>query len=157
MTWLILGIAILVFGMLAAIAVIGFHDGDRPGDAIVTAALTSARQPDETRPVIVAAVRNTSAVPVLVGLRVRRTLTTGTISSHVPWRTSRRRYRADDQDTVGVVPPGAPGIFRVPVRARGRCYRLVAVIGQDGRRLRVLTVPVAYTRETDRLVMREGL
>lgn len=156
MTWLFLGLAaLLAFGMAGALAVTGLRDGDRRADAIVTAALASSRQPDETRPVIVATVTNPSAVPVLAGLRVRRALTAGTMSARVPWRTSGRRYRAGEQDTVGVVPPGESGTFSVPARARGRCYRLVAVIGQDSRRLRVLTVPVACTPETERLA-RQG-
>jgi hypothetical protein len=138
-------LTLVLLGGLAALAAAGFRNGDRPGDATVTAVLAVARQPDGSRPVIVATVVNRSAVPVMVGLRARRFPVAGTLAVRVPWRTAGRRYLAGEQDTVGVVPPREQAVFQVPVRAAGRRYRLTAVIGQSGGRLRVLTVPVTGT------------
>jgi hypothetical protein len=138
-------LTLAVLGGLTALAVAGFRNGDRPGDATVTAVLAVARQPDGPRPVIAATVVNRSAVPVMVGLRVRRFPWAGTPAVRVPWRTGGRRYQAGEQDTVGVVPAGERAVFAVPVRAAGRRYRLTAIIGQSGGRLRVLTVPVTGT------------
>ncbi len=150
-------VALVVWAGLAAIGITALRDGDQPSDARVTAAIAPAGQPDETRPVVVATVRNPSTVPVMVGLRVRATLTAGTLTARVPWRTRGRKYRAGEQDTVGIVPAGESAVFTVPAPARGRRYRLVAVIGQSGRRLRVLTVPVRGGREMERVVMGEML
>jgi hypothetical protein len=137
------------------LAIAGLRNGDRPGDAAVTAELAVARQPDGARPVVVATVANRSAVPLLVGLRVRGGLTAGALSVRVPWRTGGRRYRAGGQDTVGVVPGWESAIFRVPVRGGGRRYRLTAVIGQSEGRLRVLTIPVTVTEMMESVVMKE--
>jgi hypothetical protein len=137
--------ALAAFGMLTVLAVTGFRNGDLPADARVTAVLAEARQADERRPVIAATVRNASDVPVLVGLSVRTSFFAGGMTARVPWRTAGRRYRADTHDALGVVPAGEAASFRVPIRRHGRHYQMVAVVGQDGRRLRVLTVPVAAT------------
>jgi len=54
-----------VFGIIAAAGVLavlfyclaaGLRNGDRPGDALVTALLRTAAQPDEPRPLVIAAV-----------------------------------------------------------------------------------------------------
>jgi hypothetical protein len=44
---------------------------------------------------------------------------------------------------------------RVPWRTGGRHSRLVAVIGQEHRRLRVLTVPGAGGQEVERVVRKK--
>ena len=152
--FLIAAAAVIV--VLAWLVVAGFRDGDEPADARVSATLARSGQPDETRPVVIATVRNPSACPVLVGLSVRRSLTAGTLSARVPWRTAGRGYLAGAQDTAGIVPPGESATLRVPVRQPGRRYRLVAVIGQSGRRLRVLTVPVTVSRVMESAVMEEN-
>jgi hypothetical protein len=152
MVLIVLGVVVLV--LVCGLAVAGFRNGDRPGDAAVSAELATARrQPDGDRPVILATVANRSAIPVMVGLRARRSLTLGALTARVPWRTQARRYRAGGHDTVGVVPGWESAIFRVPVLVAGRRYRLTAVIGQSGHRLRVLTVPVTGTAGMDRVVM----
>ena len=53
----------------------GLRNGDRPADATVTAVLRDAGQPDEPRPVILAAIGNPSATPVLAGLGARKAWT----------------------------------------------------------------------------------
>jgi hypothetical protein len=58
-------------------------------------------------------------------------------------RTARRRYNADRQETIDVVP--AYGMRVLPVHfaaLRGR-YRVVAVIGQADHRLPVVGMPLA--------------
>lgn len=151
MTGFIIGllIALAVFSMFAMLALTGFRNGDRPGDATVTAALSDPTQPDEPRPVVVATVRNPSDVPVMAGFRLRPSLFEGSMTARVPWRTLGRRYLPRRQGTVGIVPPGGSASFRVLARAKGHRYRLVAVIGQSGRRLRVLTVPVTPSHVTE--------
>jgi hypothetical protein len=157
MTWLFAILAAAVWCGLVVVGITALRDGDQPADARVTAVLAGSGQPDETRPVVVATVRNPSGVPVMVGLRVRARLTAGTLTARVPWRTVGRRYRASEQDTVGVVPAGESAVFGVPAPASGRRYRLVALIGQEERRLRVLTVPVRGTRGMERVVMEQKL
>jgi hypothetical protein len=154
---LVIPIVAAAVALLCWLLIAGLRNGDRPGDAAVTATLAMARQPDGARPVILATVANRSAAPVLVGLRARGSLTAGALKVRVPWRTLARRYRAGEHDTVGVVLGWESAVFRVPVRAPvgagGRRYRLTAIIGQSGRRLRVLTVPVATTGMMERVVM----
>ena len=57
--WIIAGAG--VFAALYYCAVAGVRNGDRPGDAKITALLTTGTQPDEARPVIVVHVRNRSS------------------------------------------------------------------------------------------------
>jgi hypothetical protein len=136
---LIIGVAVLA--ALVMVAGHGFRSGDLPADARVTAVLSGAGQPDEPRPVVVATVRNPSAVPVLAGLSVRRTrvpeLLTGGMTVTVPRWTASRRYRAGSHATVGVVPVDAATQFIVPVPAGSGRYLLTVVVGQAGGRLRV--------------------
>jgi hypothetical protein len=146
--------ALVVFAMFLEAA--GSRAGDRRGDATVRAVLGDAGQPDEPRPVVIATIRNPGPVPVLAGLSVRRSfvperLDPGT-SVAVPRRTAwrrgaRRRLSATAHATVGVVPAGETAELTVPVRRLGRRYRLTAIIGQDGGRLRVFRLPVAASAE----------
>jgi hypothetical protein len=147
--------AVALVILVCWLVIAGFRNGDRPGDAAVTAELAVARQPDGLQPVILATVANRSAVPLLVGLHARGGLTAGSSTVRVPRRTRARRYRAGAQDTVGVVPGWESAIFRVPVRAGSRRYRLTAVIGQSEGRLRVLTIPVTVTEMMERVVMKK--
>ena len=58
-------------GLLAALyycLAAGLRNGDRPGDARVTAHLATGTQPDERRPLIVVTVRNPSGTPVIAAL-----------------------------------------------------------------------------------------
>jgi hypothetical protein len=147
-----MGIALLVLGaaaLLAAgvgwLAVQGFRNGDQPLDVTVSAELRGAGQPDEQRPVVVAEIRNPSGTAVLAGLsarpaRVPRWLVSRQVT--VPRRTARYGLRAGRPETVGVVPAGGTARFAVPVAAPGRWYRLTAVAGQAGGRLRVHVIPV---------------
>jgi hypothetical protein len=144
------GIVVLcVFGLGLARA--GTRAGDRAADAVVSAWLSSARQPDETRPVVIARVRNPADVAVVAGFSVRpRKLPDwlgAAASVSVPRRTARRRFRAPAQDVVGVVPAGGDAEFAVPALTRARGYRLTAVIGQGGGRLRVFRMPVTSCGE----------
>jgi hypothetical protein len=137
----------LVMAAAIALALAGFRAGDRPGDATVTAVLDDVPHPDGPQRVVVATVRNPGPVPVLVGLSVHRRRVPGWLgagmSVTVPRRTRRPRYRPGVQATVGVVGPGESACWSVPAPRSGRHCHLVAVIGQSGRRLRVVTLPVS--------------
>jgi hypothetical protein len=139
-------VPVIIAAALIAVSA-GFRAGDRPGDVTVTAAMGSVAQPDGRWPVVVATVSNPGAVAVLVGLSVRRgrvpDLLSGGISVSVPRRTTRHRLRSSRQAVVGVVAAGATAVWTVPLTSPGRRWRLVAVIGQADRRLRVIGVPVA--------------
>jgi hypothetical protein len=142
---LVLGAAALLAAGVGWLAVQGFRNGDQSLDVTVSAELRGAGQPDESRPVVVAEIRNPSGTTVLAGLsarpaRVPRWLVSRQVT--VPRRTARYGLRADRQETVGVVPAGGTARFAVPVAAPGRWYRLTAVAGQAGGRLRVHVIPV---------------
>jgi hypothetical protein len=131
-------------GVLAALScclAAGLRNGDRPGDALVTALLRSGAQPDEPRPLVVATVRNSSGTPVFAGLTARAALLpAGVATTHdvsVPRRTLRGKFRPERYGCVGVVPAGGAAEFAVPVAARARRYVLTAAVGQEGGRLRV--------------------
>jgi hypothetical protein len=139
------GLGGLALAGLGWLTLLGFRHGDRPLDAKVSAQLRDSGQPDEPRPVVVAAINNSSGAAVMVGLAARPSqipalLSPGSIS--VPSLTARRALRAGAYETVGVVPPHRTAGFAVPVTATGRRYRLVAAIGQSGGRLRLHRIPV---------------
>ena len=129
-----------------AVALKGLRDGDRPLDVTVRAAPARARHPEGAPRSVLAWVDNPGPVPVLVGLLVRRSrcpawLAPG-LNARVPLRTSHPKFGPAAQDTVGVVAPGDSEGWPVAAPAGGRRGRLVAVIGQAGGRLRVITLPV---------------
>jgi hypothetical protein len=135
---------------IAAVAVLafaGFRAGDHPADATVTAVLRTVPYPDGSQRMVSATVRNPGSVPVLVGLSVYRSRVPawlgGGMSVTVPHWTGRRRYLPGAHATVGVVGPGDGACWSVPAPASGRHCHMVAVIGQSGGRLRVITLPVA--------------
>jgi hypothetical protein len=143
----IMAFAFATFAALGWRAVAGLRDGDRPGDAKVSALLRDSGQPDESRPVVIAMVRNPSDKPVLAGLSARRTVMPELLrcgpSVTVPMRTARRNLRPTAYATIGVVPPHASARFPVPIRGRARRYLLTAAIGQAGGRLRLHRLHVA--------------
>lgn len=130
------------FGLLHS----GLRAGDRPGDVTVTAELGLSAQPDGCRPVVVATVRNPGAGPVLLGLSVQATRVPSWLGSGlhvcVPRRPARQQLRPVRQAVVGVAGPGTAERWLVPVPGRGRRYRLLALAGQQDRRLRVIQLPV---------------
>ena len=136
----IIGAAGVFAGLFYCVAA-GFRNGDRPGDALVTALLTTGAQPDEARPLIVVTVRNQSGTPVFAALTVRAALLpAGGAARHdvsVPRWTLRGKFRPGKFATVGVAPAGGAAEFAVPVPARARRYLLTAAVGQEGARLRV--------------------
>lgn len=141
-----------VLAALYRLAAAGFRNGDRPGDARVTARLTAGDQPQETRPVIAVTVHNQSGTPVLAALRARRALLpgwlAGTHSVAVPRLTVGRRFRPGRYPTVGVVPAGGTAVLALPVPVRARRYLLSVALGQEGGRLRLHQLrlgPVCYT------------
>ena len=119
----------------------GLRNGDRAGDAKVTAVLTTGTQPDEARPAIVVRVRNPSGTPVFAALTARRALLPAGLASAqtvtVPRWTLRRKFNPEQYAAVGVAPAGGAAELAVPVRARARRYLLTAVVGQEAGRLRV--------------------
>jgi hypothetical protein len=120
---------------------VGVRNGDRPGDAKITAVLSTGTQPDAARPVIVATVRNPSGRPVLVALSARRALLPALLTEPrgvtVPRLTGRKKFLAGEYETVGVAPAGGSAELAVPVTVRARRYVLTAAVGQEGGRLRV--------------------
>jgi hypothetical protein len=156
----ITGVAILLGG-LYWLATAGFRNGDRPGDARVSARLVTVSQADETRPLIVATVRNPSGAPVLGALRVRAALLpdwlAGTQAVRVPRRTAGRALRPGRFVTVGVVPAGGTAELAAPVPAGARRCLLTVPVGQEGGRLRVYRLrlgPVCFTGTgRDELIM----
>lgn len=142
--------AVVIAATLSAMTA-GFRAGDRPEDATVTAVMGSVAQPDGRWPVVMATVHNPGAAPVLVGLSVRRRLPdllSAGVSVTVPRRSTRHQLRADRQTLVGVVAVGKTAQWAVPLAAPFRSCRLVAVIGQADRRLRVIGVPVTAARSS---------
>lgn len=139
---------ILVTAALLALDA-GSRAGDRHGDVTVSAVMGSAAQADGRLPVIVATVRNPGDAPVLVGLSARRRRLPAWfdagMSVSAPRRTARRRLSASRQKVVGVAGAGDTALFHVPVPPRSRRCELVAVVGQSGSRLRVMSLPVAPT------------
>jgi hypothetical protein len=130
-----------VITVLAYCLAAGLRNGDRAGDAKVTAVLTAGTQPDEARPVIVVRVRNPSGTPVFAALTARRALLPAGLASAqtvtVPRWTLRRKFRPQQYAAVGVAPAGGAAELTVPVRTRARRYLLIAVVGQEAGRLRV--------------------
>jgi hypothetical protein len=136
-------------GVLAALCYCleaGLRDGDRPGDAQVTALLSTGTQPDtvppdRASPVIVVTVRNPAGTPVLVALSARRALLPAPLTEprgvSVPWLRGRGKFLPGKFETVGVAPAGGAAELAVPVTARARRYVLTAAVGQEGSRLRV--------------------
>lgn len=121
-------------GALAALcrlAAAGFRNGDRPGDALVTAV-------PATRAV---AVRNPSGTPVIVGLTARPARLPAWLAAphdvSVPRRTLRGKFAPGRQDCVGVVPAGGAAEFSAPARSPTRRAVLTVAVGQEGGRLRV--------------------
>ena len=120
---------------------VGVRNGDRPGDAKITALLAAGTQADEARPVIVVHVRNPSGTPVLVALSARRSLLPAPLTEprgvSVPRLTGRGKFRPGKYETVGVAPAGGAAELAVPVTVRASRYVLTATVGQEGGRLRV--------------------
>ena len=133
------GIAV-VLALGWSLVVAGLWAGDQAGDATVTAPA------DAGQLAIVALVRDPGDVPLVTGFTARRRLLPRWLDAgmtvRVPRRTARRRFRAGVHGTVGVVPATSQAEFRVPVAAPARRYRLTAVVGQAGGRLRVVRIPV---------------
>ncbi len=122
-------------GALAAVyrlAAAGFRNGDRPGDALVSAVL-STTGPATTG----AVVRNPSGTPVLVGLTAGPARWPARLASphavSVPRWTLRGKFDPARYECVAVVPAGGAAEFAVPPCAAV----LVVAVGQEGGRLRV--------------------
>ena len=149
----IIASAVALAGTYSLVA-LGVRNGDRPGDARVTAQLRIVAHPEGARPLIVAQVSDPSDTPVLVALRARRALLPAWLAESrgvgVPRRTARRRFQAERYATVGVVPAAGAAEFAVPVPARARRCLLTVAVGQEGGRLRVHWLrlgPVRYPAE----------
>ena len=117
---------------------------------------------------VIFVVRNPGDAPLMVGFTARRRWIPGWLDSGMsvsaPRRTTRRRFRAERHDVVGIVPARRDARFAVPVRRLllpalplppallpalppaaprflARRFALTAVIGQSAR-LRVFRIPV---------------
>ena len=154
---------IVVLALLFWVAAKGVRDGDGPADAMVSAVLRDAGQPDERRPVIVATVANPSGRPVVAGLSARPGSLPAWLAGAghpltvtVPRRTARGKFRPGGYATVGVVPASATVRFLVPVdRAAGR-YVLTAAVGQGPGRLRLHRLHIPGARVAVRADMPVG-
>jgi hypothetical protein len=123
----------------------GMRNGDRPGDAQVSALVGTG--PGGGNPLIFASVRNPLGTPALTALRVRRGFIPGALigrfTVRVPRWTKGRRFRPGAYETVGVVPAGGKAEFPVPVPERAHRYVLTVAVGQQGGRLRVYRLRLA--------------
>ena len=125
-------------------------------NSMVTAVLSSGDERVWCQGAVSVDFANRSAKPVLVGLSVRTQFwpswRRARQKTKVPSRPGRRRYRADAQQTIGVVP--ANGIVRLPVRipSGSRRRRVVAVVGEADGHLRVISmrIPARRAAGTDR-------
>jgi hypothetical protein len=129
------------FAGMCWLALEGFRNGDRPGDAPVRAGLRSSGQDGEVRPVAVVAVRNPGRAPMLVAVAVRPARLpgwlAGPVSIAVPRRTTRPGYRPGGFPTVAVVDGRQRAELQAPVPAAARRYLVTVLVGQAGARLRV--------------------
>jgi hypothetical protein len=170
-------------GALAAgylLAAAGFRNGDRPGDALVSAVLPTTVFPTTVFPAAglpaavfpatvfpttgraaaTAVVRNPSGTPVLVGLTARPARWAAwPAPSHdvsVPRWTLRGKFGPARYACVAVVPAGGAAELAVPAwRPRGATVLTVAV-GQEGGRLRVHRLrlgPAGYLAEGRQTIM----
>jgi hypothetical protein len=137
---------------VCALAAAGFRNGDRPGDALVTALVAAAAQADEERPLIIVTVRNAAGTPVIAALRARRAVLPAGVAASCTVRvarwTARRRFRPPRYATLGVVPAAGAAAFTLPVPVRARRCLLIVAVGQEGGRLRVHQLrlgPVSFT------------
>jgi hypothetical protein len=118
----------------------------QPDDAAVTAVFNVADYPDKGTATVTVVITNPGNTPVLVGLSPRRPGWPGRgPRTTVPYRTNRRRYRADRQAAVGVVPPESASRLLV-LLPTGRRYRLAVIVERSDGRLRVISVPVTVDR-----------
>jgi hypothetical protein len=140
---------------LAAVCLLtaeGFRNGDRTGDALVTARLmagahTAGGHTGDARPLIAGRVRNPSGTPVIAALDARPAslppLLAGPLTVTVPRWTGRRKFRPGRYTCVGVVPAAGSAEFAVPVPLPARRYLLTVAVGQEGGRLRVYRLRLA--------------
>jgi hypothetical protein len=133
-----------VLAAVYCLAAAGFRNGDRPGDALVSAVPATAT----------VAVRNPSGTPVLVGLTARAAFLPGWLSSphdvSVPRWTLRGKFDPSRYDCVGVVPVGGAAEFAVPFPPAARRAVLTVAVGQEGGRLRAHRLrlgPAGYLAE----------
>lgn len=149
MIGLVISLALILLITTAALLAVdaGMRAGDRDGDVRVSAVTGVATQAGRYLPVVVATVCNPGATPVLVGLSVRRRRMPAWLEAgmevRVPRHTARKRLRAGRHTVLGVLGSGETARWPVPVPPGTRRCRLVAVVGQAGGRLRVLSLPVA--------------
>lgn len=102
---------------------------------------------------VVISIFNPGSRPVLAGLSVRPRRRPDWLGpgprTRIVRRTAGRRYRADRQAMIGIVP--AAGISLLPVdfaAIQGR-HCVVAVLGQSDSRLRVISIPLGTRSEHD--------
>jgi hypothetical protein len=136
-----------VFAGLYYLGVAASRNGDRPGDALVTALVTTGAHPEGARPLVVATVANPSGIPVLAALTTRRDRMPALLADPhvvgVPRLTLRRKFRPDRYESVGVVPAGGTAELTVPAPVPARRYVLTVAVGQEGARLRVHRLRIA--------------
>lgn len=124
----------------------------RPFDPTMTILFTILVPHGQGESVVVTSIDNPGPRPVLAGLSIRRRRCPAWLD---PWlgtgarRTAGRRYCADRQAALGIVPVGGISVLPVHFAAIRRRYRVVAVIGQPGRRPRVISMPLASRPEAD--------
>lgn len=140
-----IALGVIPFSGIFLLAENGIRNGDRPGDARVTAEARLSGHPEERRPMLIAEIQNPSAGPAVTGLTARRAvapewLAPGDVT--VPLRTIRRGLRPGAYDTIGVVPAFETARLAVPVDRAARRYRLTVAVGQRDARLRLHRIVV---------------
>jgi hypothetical protein len=151
---LYLTIAIVALPVFLAAAVVLVSKADSEGFSgpwEVTVTAESVLSKGHQQPAVLATVTNPGPGPVLIGLRVRKRLCPAWLGARTKtraaWRPTRRRYRADRQTVVGVVPQGESATLSVQVTGvPRRSFSVVAVVGHYDRHLRVISVPVRVPR-----------
>jgi hypothetical protein len=145
---LIVGVIAYLIGV---ISIVGHAENrsvarSRSGASMVTAVLSGVDGRVRCQGAVDVDFSNRSARPVIVGLSVRADFFPGwprvRHNTKVVSRPERRRYRADAQGTIGVIP--ANGIVRLSVPApHDSCRRrVVAVVGEADGHLRVISVRI---------------
>ena len=119
-------------------------------DVTMTILFTFLASHGDGESLVVASIVNPGPRPALAGLSVRRRRCPAWLARRLGTRVARlttgRRYRADEQATIGTVPADGASVLPVRFVAHRRRYRIVAVIGQSDDRLRVISMPLTRQR-----------
>lgn len=155
LAWVIVPVALTWMLVLAAAHLRAALPSAQAGssDVTMTIVVTILAPHGHGESLVVTSIVNPGLRPVLAGLSVRRRRRPAwlgrRLGTRVVRRTAGRRYRADGQATIGIVPAGGTSVLPVRFVAIRRRYRIVAVIGQSDYRLRIIIMPLVDRPEDD--------